>query len=498
MKRIRLSQLLLLLVLFSCSRIESNVMMPLEDSFAQYVPENIKSYPAPEGADLSNLYQVKVEGISVPVYNLKVAPKDETSRWAAMDDKINSHTYYDTAAFAYFDRKNTVEVAITVPHSISSVKILPTSAGITPVITGQTIKFTVSKAEKLTIEVNENWVSALHLFANDFETDIPDPNDPNVMYFGPGIHQVSGHQLISTNKTVYIAGGAIVKAVIDPSESYTISGDNLPLYEPTFTLQGDNIKVRGRGILDGSACTNHSRRLIRTTGQHISVEGIILQNAPVWTVEIMNSGNVTVDNVKLLGYRANSDGIDICNSTDVSVKNCFLRTLDDLVVVKTRKEDNGKSERILVENCTLWNEVAHALSIGAETAYDVNDVTFRNCDIIHDKGREWALRVFQAGMGRTNNVRFENIRIEESKKLISLWIGENGEWSPGQDCGNISNITFNNVAAMGTPSTVELIGYDATHKVEGVTFENLLINGSSLQPSQVAKNEYVSVVTIIP
>lgn len=500
MKKVRLLPILLLLVLFSCSKAEKDASPSVnEEENTNYIPENVKAYPAPVGADLSQKYTVKAEGLSVPVYNVRVAPENETRRWAAMDDKVNSHTYYDNAAFAYFDRKNTVEVAITVPNSILSVKILPASAAIGYTISGKTIKIKLAKAEKLTIEVNGNWVSALHLFANDFETDVPDPNDPNVIYYGPGIHRVSSRQIINANQTIYIAGGAIVKAIIDPAESYTTTSLGLRKYAPTFTLKGSGTKVRGRGILDASECTNQSRELIYTAGENISIQGIIIKDAPIWTMPVMNAKNVTVDNVKILGYRANSDGIDVCNSTDVTIKNCFIRTLDDLVTVKTLAFGNGnKSERIVVENCILWNEVAHGLGLGAEITEDINDVTFRNCDIIHDKGREWALRVYHTDKARVNNIKFENIRIEEAKKLISLWIGYSANWSTSTGRGYISNVTFSNIDAKGNPSTIDLTGYDAIHKVDGVTFNNVMVNGSRIQPSQVIKNAYVSGVTITP
>ena len=69
---------------------------------------------------------------------------------------------------------------------------------------------------------------------------------------------------------------------------------------------------------------------------------MILRDSSTWTMPIRQSDRVTVKNVKLLGYRANSDGIDICNSRDVTVEDCFIRTLDDLIVVKT---DRGQGER---------------------------------------------------------------------------------------------------------------------------------------------------------
>src|ERR1017187_9234728 len=46
---------------------------------------------------------------------------------------------------------------------------------------------------------------------------------------------------------------------------------------------------------------------------------------------------------------------DICNSRDIAVEGCFIRTLDDLVVVKTDK-GQGEAHHIVAKDCVLWNE----------------------------------------------------------------------------------------------------------------------------------------------
>ena len=63
---------------------------------------------------------------------------------------------------------------------------------------------------------------------------------------------------------------------------------------------------------------------------------------------------------------------------------------------------------VLVKNCVLWNQVAHALSIGAELRENVDDVAFENCDVIHDIGREWTLRVYHCDAATISNVRSES------------------------------------------------------------------------------------------
>ena len=224
-------------------------------------------------------------------------------------------------------------------------------------------------------------------------------------------------------------------------------------------------------------------------GQDIALEGVILRDSSTWNIPIRRSERVTVKNLKLLGYRANSDGIDICNSRDVAVEGCFLRTLDDLIVVKTDK-GQGEARRIVTRDCVLWNEVAHALSIGAELRENVDDVLFTNCDIIHDKGREWTLRVYHCDSARISNVRFENLRVEESPRLISLWI-DKASWTRDSERGHIDGVVFKNIRAVADPLRVELHGFDETHAVENVVFEGVVVNGKPLSPADVKTNAFV-------
>jgi len=303
--------------------------------------------------------------------------------------------------------------------------------------------------------------------------------------------------VVSNNQTVYIAGGAIVRGVIGPAESFHISGySGLRTYSPTWVLKGTNITFRGRGIVDGSLCPTHARNLLSVQGKDLTLEGVILRDSSTWTIPIRQSDRVRVKNVKLLGYRANSDGIDICNSRDVTVEGCFIRTLDDLIVIKT---DSGQGEvrHIVARDCVLWNEVAHALSVGAELRENVEDVLFANCDVIHDQGREWTLRVYHCDSARIHNVRFENLRIEESSRLISLWIGK-AVWTRDDVRGHIDNVAFRHIRAVAEPLRVELKGFDETHQVERVLFEDVVVNGQPLKVSNVKSNAFVSKVEIRP
>ena len=112
------------------------------------------------------------------------------------------------------------------------------------------------------------------------------------------------------------------------------------------------------------------------------------------------ASNVTVRNVKICNSRVqNDDGINPCNSQDVLITDCFIRSDDDCVALKGlnfREGTNNNVERITVENSILWCDRARIFLLGHESRAEfMRDVTLRNLDIMH-----FTMTAFLAGTGR--------------------------------------------------------------------------------------------------
>ena len=261
----------------------------------------MRIYPAPSGEPLSTNFTVAVGGSNVPVYTAAVATADPARRMRIFTRNDNS--YVDHTSVGSLDVRGTVEVTVTCPKPVRGAKILPAPSGIIPVVSGNRITFVIPKPQQLVLEVGNDWVHSLQLFADPMEEEAPDPKDTNVIYFGPGVHQIQDLK-VTSGKTVYIAGGAVVYGQINPA----VHGGAV------ISLIGTNIALRGKGIIDGSLCPGHTRNLVKVKGANISLEGVIMRDSSTWTLPIRNSEQVTVKNIKIFGYRGNSDGIDICNS----------------------------------------------------------------------------------------------------------------------------------------------------------------------------------------
>jgi len=452
--------------------------------------ELVRTYPAPADEPLSRVFAVTVGGKSVPAYLARVMAITIMPPHQAGSSSGEERPTGETA-FASFDLRGEVQVSVVFPAPIQTAKLLPSSLHLTPKISGRSVTFQLSHPGQFTLEINGDWMDSLELFANPWEAEPPRADDPKVIYFGPGVHEVDRLQ-VGSGMTVYLAGGAVV---------YGTGNQGGPI----FALEGADIVLRGRGIIDGSRMPKlpkpgASGHILTAQGTRIRVEGVVMRDSPSWNLPVRGSEDVTIQNIKIFGWRANSDGIDLCNSRRVEVSNCYLRTADDLVVVKTGQKGGGESRDIAVRQCILWNEKAHALTMGAELRENVENVRFSDCDIIHDKGHDWLLRVFDCDSGTVRNIVFDRIRIEEARRLFSLWIGK-GEWTRGSELGHVEQITFSNITA-AVPGladrTSEFKGFDAAHAVRGVRFEHVLVGGKPFQPGDLRQNEFVSEVSFAP
>ncbi|MBN1360386.1 MAG: hypothetical protein JW993_07335 [Sedimentisphaerales bacterium] len=416
-------------------------------------------YPAPAGEILSREYRVEAAGKSVDVYGARVLDPPFADE---------EYDYGGPYSFANFDMSGPVVVRITSARSLRQTVVRPTSAGVKPVVEDDhTLALTLQKPCKLSIEPDGK-KGPLLLFANPLQTDAPKPDDANVVYFGPGVHKPE-RVVLRSNQTLYLAGGAVVHAEV--------------------LAQGDNIRICGRGILDGSDWEWRKGPVgnliaIRNCTD-VEVSGITLRGSSHWTIVPNDSRHVTIRNVKLCNSRVqNDDGINPCNSQDVLITDCFIRSDDDCVALKGLdfSDPNSNVERITVENSVLCCDRARIFLLGHESrATFMRDITLRNLDIIH-----FSMTPFLLEPGedmRLENVTVENIRIhgEAQREFIRLRPVVN-QYMRKKVPGFIRNVTFRNVTLEGQPGDylVQLEGADPEHNVRDVTFENVTIAGEKL------------------
>ncbi len=448
---------------------------------------------APEGEALSELYEVIVDGVSAPVYACRVSAVPFNQVWPGYQRPIDQT---ELAGFACWDMSGPVSIEVRSRRPIESVVVRPSALGIEPQVDGDRVTFELDRPRHLVLEVNGPH-HALHLFASPPEADAPVPDAEGVRYFGPGVHR-PGRITLGSNQTVYIAAGAVV-------------------YGSVHATGARNIAVRGRGIIDQAPFKRgEAGGAIRFTDcSDITIEGVIMRDPDVWCCSLFGCSDALIADVKLVGlWRYNADGIDICNSRNVTVRDCFVRSYDDAIVLKGLKFgqnslDDRPVSNVRVSRCTIWCDWGRALEIGAETcAPEFADIIFEDCDIV--RTTHIAMDIQHGDRALVRNVRFEDIRVEMAAPNPHPQMQQSPEdrySAPGDDYlpalfvivirgtnyskdgerGRVRDVVFRDIAvtAPRTPPS-SLRGFDAEHGVDGVTFENVRLNGEPLLSAEEA------------
>jgi polygalacturonase len=331
----------------------------------------------------------------------------------------------------------------------------------------------------------------LLVFADPIETDIPEPGNENIRFFGPGIHN-PGLITLKDNEQLYIAPGAIVYGAINGSPH--------------------NAKVFGRGILDGSLLERSGIRLNHAS--NVEFNGVSLRCGSGWQNTLYNCDSITYRNVKVLSFVPYGDGIDPVSCRNITIDNCFFRCSDDCIAVKAfNREDDKKwgspgpdAANISVTNCTMIGYYcSDGFTIGFETnASSIRNVKVKNCDILAAvggnaiEGGHSAFSIICDGSAKIENVTFEDIRIEEiaALKLFELNVTD-GQIYTKSPPGAIKGVHLKNIQ-WANEAQIVLWGHDENHLVEDVSFEGCTIGGKpfDLKYSQLKMNSFVNSITV--
>ncbi|HAQ17641.1 MAG TPA: hypothetical protein DCR40_00205 [Prolixibacteraceae bacterium] len=408
---------------------------------------NLITYDAPKDAEAAPEFELEVNGQKIFVYNNRIA------------------------ALAYFSFDGKVDIKITFLSPVYDFDIRPKSRNIKAELSRNQVRFLLDKPENLSVEINKNIKRPLFIFANPLETNIPDKADKNVIFFEAGKIHYPDEVFIKSNQTVYIEGGAIVRGHF-------------------MTDKAQNIKILGRGILDNSRYLKGEHRPIEINQcENVLIEGIILTESRHWSCASTASNHVTYNNLKIVSENDWDDGIDIVGSQHVLVNNCFIRTKDDCIAIKsgvnyfTKFNSSFTVDDVVVQNSVMWNGVwGNALKIGFETRSDtIKNITFRNCDLIHTEGPEGTFTIHNGDRAVVKNVLYEDIRVEDSKGWLIDFKILFSQYSKDKERGKIEDVRFRNITVEGDRFPYsQLLGFDKTHRIKGVTLENFVIHGTKV------------------
>jgi hypothetical protein len=446
----------------------------------------VTTWQTPEGFASDRYYQVKVNGIPVPVFDTPIA------------------------SYAVFDVTGEAKVEVNTVYDVRWVDIRPLRWGLKPEYTGDnSFSFSLKESANLSLELNGRIrQQPLFIFAGKPETNRPSKSDKNVIWFEGGKLYKDVKLELQDNQTVYLEGGAVVQG--------TIGAHNKK-----------NIRICGRGILDGSLVKempgNKHRWISLSDCSNIQIEGITLHNGTTWQVALFHCDQAEIKGIRIVSESGSDDGMDICRCTNVVIDGVFAHTKDDCIAIKSQGDYPGSdpTDNILVKNCVFWNSIwGNAIEIGFELYSDeVKNIRFENIDVIHVEDGA-TMSVHNAGQAHVHGITFENIRVEDSRQKLfdvaifySQWGPDgnrdpeftkkyylHGAWDGVQKIpegteeyhskfrGAISEIIFKDIQVIGglLPFSV-FHGFDQQKNVSGVRIENLAYMGTRLTDTESAK-----------
>lgn len=434
----------------------------------------LQTYPIPANVSIATSFDVEV--------------RSPGGKWKKIDSYAPTHNEVNfttgssirhTSSMVYFDFNGTVEFrAQYLREGVSDAIIRPQSLDISPTKSGSTVTFILTEPRDVILQVNGNIFDCLHIFTNPPDADAPSGDDPDVIYYGPGYHKLDAALNIPSNKTLYLAGGAVVTA-------------------PDITVtNSSNVALRGRGVLYSEK--GNAISVVRSN--NVVIEGLIGIN---FFPRAYMSNDVTFNHWRGFSAVQYGDGLDLFCSQNILIDSVFLRNSDDCIAVYNHRDEwYGDSKNITIQNSILWADVAHPINVGThgntEDPETIDGLTIRNIDILDQNEKQMlyqgAIALNPGDSNLVENVLIEDVRVENIRvgQLLNFRVMYNDKYntSPGR---GIRNVLIRNFQYNGTNADTSVFtGYDADRTISNVTFENLVVNGKAIYDTMKKPGWYLS------
>ncbi len=461
-------------------------------------------------------YADAVEGMAFEEYRVYLNQRKVTPYRVKVD---TSHTFKaignarEDNAVLSLRLAGYVKVTIQLKHPIYRdpvIRPLSSAIGLELDKEYRTISFYIHESGQYTLEFNDYMTKTLHLFVDDYREGEEKiyQNDSSVLYFAKGIHDHGNDNRIPVDNTVrlteqkkivYLEEGAVVRASF-------------------FAYSLENVKILGHGIIDGSVFTRNAttnERQIPIDFQYcrnVTIQDVIFLDPAGWCLNLYFLDKALVDNVKIITSRANGDGISVQSSKNVEVKNSFVRTFDDTLVVKNYPKygnysQEGATENIYFHDCILITDLAQSMEVGYETIGEVmKDIRFEDITILHAYHHA-VFSIHNANNASINAVSYKNITVEDADmgqgdgngKLLEFNVKHSSIWSDNwktTKLGSVSSVTMENIKVTGKEGVMLIEGSlderdHTTHRVSGVKITDFSLNGTKANAASFSVGSYV-------
>lgn len=369
------------------------------------------------------------------------------------NDWNNSKKMRDTMSYCIIENEFNNPLRIRVQKlsgRFDSAEIRPSVYGIKPFIcANNTIEFTLPSYNmgKISVEFDGDRQHNLFIYAAKGDKEKPAPDDADTIFFGPGEHD-AGTINLNEGQTLYIDYGAVVYGNV--------------------VTNGNNITIKGRGILSGEKMKHFGDNqyswgdfLIRcnknnASVKNLTIKGITMIDSPGWNLCITKTEGVEIDGVNMISWELNGDGIDIVSCTNVEISNCFIRTYDDCITLKCRFIVSPITDvsNVKIHDCLIWPDYARGVVVGPEAGNINSPGRIHNIEI-------YDCIFLQHGAGTSGDLRAAFAIGQGNDGLGDLWSGGTAPNSITDI--KARNLTFDNIDKKGR--NISIWQYGGTPKV---------------------------------
>jgi polygalacturonase len=319
---------------------------------------------------------------------------------------------------------------------------------------------------------------------------------------------LSGPIVLRSNITLDVEKDATLKGSADHADYPKKMEFRGPGYQALVSaVHAENVTIDGGGVIDGNGESwwvearreknagvlgsenSRPRLVVFDHCRHVVMDGVTVENSPMWQIVPYYSDNVTIRNVKILAdpHSPNTDAIDPFSSSNVLIDHVYADVGDDDVAIKSGMINSpgpdAPSKNIVISDCTFKH--GHGLSIGSEIAGGAQNIV---AERVSFDGTDNGIRI-KANRDRgadVSNIVFRDITMTDVRTaiLVSEYypkVFPEGEVTAApvtRLTPEFHDITIENVKATGGKTAGVIVGLPEA-PVKGITLRNVQIEAQT-------------------
>lgn len=228
--------------------------------------------------------------------------------------------------------------------------------------------------------------------------------------------------------------------------------------------------------------------------RNVSVTDISIHNSASWVQTYDLCDGVILDGIRVESVAYwNNDGIDIIDSKNVRITNCFVNASDDGICLKSYQRAGGLvafCDSIYIAHCTVRSS-ACAVKLGTSSFGGFRNVVVENIKVYDTYRSAIAIECWEPGL--VENIRIENIVASNTGNAIFIRLGQRGIFK-NYPVGSLRNVVIRNVKV-----TVPFEQPDRDYDLRGPAlpfFHNVFPSSITGIPGYPVQNVHLENITI--